>query len=117
MNPQNSDWEKKLQELEVEMNQKSTSSPKIETPFVQPLTSSESRAELFNSLLSQVKNWYEGLNNTGRIAVTVVGLIIGFVLLNSVLKLVTALISLAVLAVVLYLGYKFFISSQESGKF
>ncbi|HEY9703427.1 MAG TPA: hypothetical protein V6C58_13325 [Allocoleopsis sp.] len=112
MNQQNQEWQQRLEDLETEINQNS-SIPKIEIHPVQPISSKEKGAEFISSLWIKVKNWYDGLASTGKVVVTVGALLIGFSLLNSVLKLIGALISIAVVAVILFVGYKFFIESEE----
>ncbi len=112
MNQHNQEWQQRLEDLETEINQNS-SIPKIEIHPTQPISSQEKGAAFISSLGKKIKNWYDGLASTGKIVFTVAALLVGFSLLSSVFKLITALISIAVVAVILFVGYKFFIESEE----
>ncbi|MDJ1175301.1 hypothetical protein [Roseofilum capinflatum] len=65
-------------------------------------------------LLTKIQNWYQTLSSTGKLVVAGVAVVIGFGFLNLFLRLVTTLITLAVLGGALYLGYKFLIESDPS---
>lgn len=94
--PNNQDWERRFQELEVEIDPE---------PEPQP-SSSESLEKGINKL----KIWYNDLPTPGKAAIAVAGVLVAFSILNSVLKLVTSLLSVAVLVVILYGAYKFLIA-------
>lgn len=100
MNTQNNqDWERRLQELEVEVNpepEKQTSLPKQ-----------------FEKTFNQLKQWYNQLSSPAQVAVAIVGIMLVFSVLNSVLKLVTSILSITILAVVLYGLYKFLIRPHQ----
>ncbi len=87
------DWERRFQELEVEVNPE---------PQVQ-----DDLSPKMNNLLSQIKDWYNRLPNPGKVAVAVGGVLLAFSVLNSILKLVASLLTIAILGVVLYGVYKF----------
>ncbi len=113
MNPQdNQDLESRLQELErqidnspsvLEVNQKreETSQP-------------QKNSQNLERFLVSIQQWFNSLPTPGKLAVIVVGVIIGFSLLNSVLRLVSSLLSVAILGVVLYVLYKIFIARRSS---
>jgi hypothetical protein len=117
MNPQeNQDYERKLQELEDQLERDRTQ-PTIETQPGQPpqryVNGSQLEVPVFKQVFNQVANWFNRLPKVGKVAVVLIATIIGFSLLRSVLQLVASLISLAILGVILYLVYKFFITPQS----
>ncbi len=88
----------------------------------QPSTVNEWRQNLYNRLpdshpvklaLNRVAIWFNSLPSLGKVVVVIVGLSVGMSLLSSVLQLVASLISLAILGVILYGVYKFFITPQS----
>jgi hypothetical protein len=65
------------------------------------------------SALNQAKTWFNGLNPVAKAVVAVMGISLGFTVVNSILQLVGSLISLAILGGILYLVYKFFLTPQS----
>jgi hypothetical protein len=105
MSPQDhQDWERRLQELEIEVEANPSPSPDTPTPVSQTL----------ENTLRQLGEWFKGLPAVGRVAVAVVGAIALFSLLNSVLRLVASVLSIAILGVILYLLYKFVMTPRSS---
>jgi hypothetical protein len=115
MNPEREDdLHSRLQQLEEEMN---SSSPKVVVE--QPKT--EKQTSKFNFLpwkphLERFKIWFKSLSGMGKIAVGGVSVLLGLAMLQAVIKLVASVVSLAVLAVLVYLGYKFFVSGSFQRK-
>ncbi len=104
MNSQNKpDWERRFQELETEVNQESNDSS----------VRSMNVSDYLESTVSRLKAWFEGLPNIGRVAVAIMAALVVLSLLNTVLKLVASLISIAILGVVLYLLYRFFLNPRS----
>ena len=95
------DQQRKLEELEAEINQPSSVSPPPDSP-IEP-SPQRSLQERWNSLPT-----------LGKVAIAAIALFVSFSLLSTVLRLVTSLLSVAVLGVVLYLLYKFFIAPRSS---
>ncbi|MEC4984903.1 MAG: hypothetical protein SAJ37_04190 [Oscillatoria sp. PMC 1068.18] len=114
MNSQeNQNWQQKLQELEKEVNQDYSSPTSYNSEPGKPLqTQSETSAD-FSDAIAKLQNWFASLPTAGKVAVVAIAAIVGFSLLRTVLQLVASLISLAILGVVLYLLYKFFIAPQS----
>jgi hypothetical protein len=112
MNPQeNRDYERRLQELEAELNKdKPLSSGEI--PFRQPLERYINRSQI-ESIRNRVVNWFDILPKPAKVAVVAIAAMVGVSLFLSVLRLVASLISLAILGVILYLVYKFFVTPQS----
>ena len=88
MNPQeNQDWDSRLQELETRIHQPSSQ--------------------------SSLRDWLDRLPYPGKVALGVVSAIVIFSLLKTFLQMVSALLSIAILGVVLYLLYKFLLAPQK----
>jgi hypothetical protein len=112
MNPQeNRDYERKLQELEKELD-KDRPLKSVDTKAGQPLQSNVNYSQI-ESVFNRVTNWFNSLPKTGKVAVVIIGAIVGFSILRSVLQLVGALLALATLGGILYLVYKFFITPRS----
>jgi hypothetical protein len=113
MNPQeNRDYQRKLQELETELN-KDRPLKSVETQPGQLFPGIFKKYQL-ESVFNQLTNWFNSLPTAGKVAVVLIGASVGLSLLRSVLQLVGALISLAILGGILYLVYKFVITPQSS---
>jgi type VI protein secretion system component VasF len=99
----NSDWKRRLEDLEKEINQKFSPSS------VEPTNLFQRSENAFN----RIKEWVNSLPPPGRLAVTIVAVIVALSLLSIVLRVVTSLLSIAVLAIVLYLLYKFLMTPRS----
>ena len=94
--------ERQLQELEAEINQQQPLQPIIQTsPSIQ-------------SVYNQFLNSYQTLPAAGKVALMLGGALIGLWVLSIVFQLIRLAVSLAVLGVIVYIGYKFFVGSQYS---
>ncbi len=114
MNPQeNRDYDRRLQELENELN-KDRPLQSVENRPGQPLERTVNHSRPEKSVVNQVANWFNRLPKAGKVAVVAIATLIGFSVLRSVLQLVGALISLALVGGILYLVYKFFVTPQSS---
>lgn len=112
MNPQeNRQVERKLQDLEAEINQQSAVVP-VERQQTQPQAAA-TPTELIMSWVKHFANWYQRLPDIGKVVVVVAGVMIGFAALNSVFQLVASLISLAFLGLLIFLVYKFVITPKK----
>ncbi len=107
------DLEQRLEELEREAN-----SVPVEVTKPQPaspqLIQDTKLAATETSPLGQFFNWFSHLSSAGKLIVLSVGAVFGIAILRAVLNLVAAVISLGVLALVLYVGYRFFVSRAET---
>jgi len=113
MNPQpEEDLQRRLQNLEAEINSSSVGGS---VPEKQKQTSPFSFENL-NSQLTRLQNWFNTLSGMKKIVFLAVTAVVGIAMLQAVLKLVASVISLAVLAVLVYVGYKFFVSSSFQQK-
>ena len=112
MNPQpEEDLKRRLEKLEAEIN----------TPFV--VTRSQKRVKpsefgfaSFEPQLVRLVTWFNNLSVVKKLIVSGAALLLGFAILQAVLKLVAAAISLALLAILVYLGYKFLVSNNSQKK-
>ncbi|WP_414526385.1 hypothetical protein [Nodularia chucula] len=113
MNPQpEEDFQRRLQNLEAEINSKSVG-------VEQPPKNTEKLQSVFLNFKAHIAKfqlWFENLNGITKVIVAGVGVILALGMLQAVLKLVTSVISLAVLAFFMYLGYKFFVSGNGQNK-
>jgi hypothetical protein len=105
------DLQSKLDEMSAEINQKADSNSDTKVTFPQ--------VEVNPS--PQVKNWIDSSKNIfnnlpkfGQVAVAVGGVWLGFSIVGAVLHVVSSILSVAVIGVVLYFGYRLFSSNSES---
>jgi uncharacterized membrane protein len=113
MNPQREeDLQHRLQKLEAEIN---SPSGEVGQPQ-QPKQTSQSSFLNFNAHLAKLRLWFNGLSKTSKLIVSGVSVLLGFALVQAALKLVASAITLALLAVLVYLGYKFFVSGSFQNK-
>ncbi|MGB3642075.1 MAG: hypothetical protein WBA39_31530 [Rivularia sp. (in: cyanobacteria)] len=59
-------------------------------------------------------NWFYHLPVIAKLVVVVVGFFISFAMLQAALKLIASVISMALLAGLVYLGYNFFVAGNSS---
>jgi hypothetical protein len=113
MNPQpDRDLEQRLAELERETNPAPVEMTKPQ-PASPQLIQETKIAATEPSPLGQFFNWFNNLSSVGKLIVVSVGAVFGIAILRAVLNLVAAVISLGVLALVLYVGYRFFVSRNS----
>ena len=98
-NPNNKNTERRLEELELELEKNERSTKKK----LEIQDNSTKIEKIFKFILA----WFDDLPSFGKIAVGVVGIIVTFSLLNSFLKLVASLLTIAILSLILYGVYKF----------
>ncbi|MBD2296981.1 hypothetical protein H6G06_26780 [Anabaena sphaerica FACHB-251] len=113
MNSQPEDeLQRRLQKLEAKMNSFSPNPPQPET---QKQTNQTGFAKL-NWHLERFQIWFQSLSGMKKLAVTGVGILVGILVLQTVFKLVASVISLALLALLVYLGYKFLLPNSFQRK-
>ncbi|MBW4634641.1 MAG: hypothetical protein KME30_22855 [Iphinoe sp. HA4291-MV1] len=113
MNPQpEEDLKRRLEKLEAEIN-----TPSVIIPQSQKrVKSSQSDFPSSDSYLVQFLTWFHNLSRVRKLVVSGVVLLLGFTILQAVLKLVTVAISLALLAILVYVGYKFLVASHSQNQ-
>jgi hypothetical protein len=113
MNPQpEEDLQRRLQQLEAEMN---SFSPNLNQQETQKQTNQTMFAKL-NRYLERSQIWFQGLSGMKKLAVASVVIVLGLLVLQTVFRLVASVISLALLAGLVYLGYKFLVSNSLQRK-
>ncbi|AKG22512.1 hypothetical protein [Calothrix sp. 336/3] len=111
MNPQSEeDLQRRLQELETKINNSFEVVQKQTEKFKFP--DAVQRNSLFSGILSK----FNQLSTIGKLVSGAIAILITLAILQAVLKLVASAISLAILAGLVYFGYKFFISNSWNGK-
>ncbi|MGK7944181.1 MAG: hypothetical protein AB4058_06915 [Microcystaceae cyanobacterium] len=95
-------WQKRLEELEKEVNQ---------TFETTPLRLENTQSTL-EKAFSRLQAWYQPLPTPVKAIVAVGGVLVALSLFNTVLKLVTSLVSLGILVLVGYGVYKFVVKSN-----
>jgi len=94
------DLKQRLKQLEVEINFFDKNSQQVPKKPAQTINFSPERLIV----------WFNSLSKLKRLAVLGGGLLLGILLLQALFKLVVATFSLAVLGLLVYVGYKFFVS-------
>ncbi|MBG1270167.1 hypothetical protein [Nostoc sp. WHI] len=112
MNPQrDEDLQRRLDKLEAEIN----SSPEVVPQPQQKQTPQFGFANL-NLQLERFQIWFNSLSRTKKLVVSGVTVLLGLAMLQTVFKLIASVITLALLAALVYVGYKFFVSSNFQRK-
>jgi hypothetical protein len=106
------DLQRRLDKLEAEIKSANVTPPHSGGQTQLPGLSFAS----LNLYLERFRLWFTSLAGMKKLAVVGVVTLLGFVMLQTVFKLVTSVISLALLAVLVYLGYKFFVSNSFQRK-
>jgi hypothetical protein len=108
----NSNWQQKLEEIEAEINRATTSASEKFNTEVRP------RFELIPSpqvrqWLKSGRDWFSSLPQVGKIAVGIGAVWLSFSILSAFLHIVSSIISIAIMGLLLYLGYKFILKSDR----
>ncbi|WP_066381052.1 MULTISPECIES: hypothetical protein [unclassified Anabaena] len=107
MNPQSEeDLQRRLQQLEAEVNYQSKS----------PVSESKQTSLLSWLNWKRWQLWFNGLSGTNKLVFLGVAALLGLSIVQMVLKLLVSALSLALLAGLVYLGYKFFVSGNSHNK-
>lgn len=101
-NQPNFNWQQALGELKAKLDR---------SPLLKVNLDSYPAAQTF---YNQFLDKFQRLPKPGQVAVFVVGAIIVLTVFNTLVQLISALITLAVLGVLIYIAYKLAISPQSS---
>ncbi|MDJ0800705.1 MAG: hypothetical protein QNJ51_28510 [Calothrix sp. MO_167.B12] len=104
--------QQRLRKLEAEINSKSV--PEYQVRKI-PNTD-KSGFTSANVHIERIVQWFKGLSKIGQVAVCGVGFVVTLTVIQAVFRLLSAVMSLAVLAMLLYLGYKFVVSNSSKDK-
>lgn len=96
----------RLKELEAKINS--------ESPQTTQTTSPSNLKINLKTFYDKFIVWFNHLPKAGQIAIASVGLIAGLALLKTLIELISLAITLAVVGVIVYIGYQIFQSSQKS---
>ncbi len=110
MNPQTQENlnEYRLQKLVTQRVQEAELTP---LPI---LTTSNFKINGIICYIAKCINWFYHLPAIAKLVVVVVGIFISFAMLQAALKLIASVISMALLAGLVYLGYNFFVAGNSS---
>ncbi|MEO1431061.1 MAG: hypothetical protein AAFS12_06530 [Cyanobacteria bacterium J06632_19] len=111
MNPQKQENlnEYRLQKLVTQINSEST-----ELAPLPILTTYKLNKSSIIFYVTKTINWFYYLPAIAKVIVVIVGLLLGFAILQAALKLIAFAISMALLAGLVYLGYNFFVAGNSS---
>lgn len=103
MNPQNNfNWQQAIGELKAKLER---------SPLVQQNPDSY---QAIGTLYNQVLDKFQKLPKPGQVAVFAVGAIVVLTVFNSIVQLLSAVMTLGVLGVLIYIAYKLAISPDSS---
>ncbi|MBS3026065.1 MAG: hypothetical protein HCA25_02930 [Dolichospermum sp. DET50] len=102
------DLQRRLQNLAAKIKSARVNAPQPEAQI--PAT----RFSQWNLYLERSRNWFNSLSIIKKLAVTGIVMLLTVWVLQTVFALVAAVISLAVLAGLVYVGYKFFIANGQA---
>lgn len=112
MNPQpEEDLKRRLEKLETEIY-----TSYVSTPSQKRVKSFEFGFASLEFHLVRFVTWFNNLSVVKKLIVCGAVFLLGFAILQAVLKLVAAALSLALLAILVYLGYKFLVSHNSQKK-
>ncbi|MDJ0590333.1 MAG: hypothetical protein QNJ72_10100 [Pleurocapsa sp. MO_226.B13] len=111
------DLQKKLEEIEAEINQESTSNS-----YNSQQSSSKSVFSQFEinpspqvqGWIDSAKAWFGTLPQIGKAAVAIGGVWLGFSIVGAVLHVVSSILNIALVGLVLYIGYRLFNKNSSS---
>jgi hypothetical protein len=104
---ENQNWQRKIEQIETEIYTED-----IKTEPVRPYRNID-RAKQIEGWLNSAKIWFDELPQTGKLFVGVAGVMVGFSVLNSLLHLISNLVSIAILGFLLYVGYRYLARNRE----
>jgi hypothetical protein len=94
------DVKRKFEDLEAELHD------------TQPLINTDKFSEPIKKGYQQFLVWFKDLPKTGQIVVAVLTVAAGLMLLQTVVRLISLAITLAVIGIIVYIGYQLFKSSK-----
>ncbi len=107
------DLQSKLDDLEAELNQKTVSdSQEFNTKTVFPQVEINSSTQV-KGWIDNGKGWFSTLPKAGKAAVIIGGVWLGFSILGAVLHVVSSVVTIAVIGLILYVGYRLFNNSSN----
>ncbi len=107
------DLKKKLEEMEAQINQKtaansSESNQKAAFPQFEINPSPQ-----LQSWINSSRAWFNSLPKVGKAAVAISTVWLGFSILGAIVHVVSSLLSIAIVGLILYIGYRWFNNSSD----
>jgi hypothetical protein len=67
-----------------------------------------------NFILNQAQRWFDGLPPLGKLFIVLLGTFVVLSILNTVLRILSALVVVGVIAIAVYAGYQFFQTAEAN---
>ncbi|MGL5079838.1 MAG: hypothetical protein ACRDBG_28910 [Waterburya sp.] len=107
------DLKKKLEEMEAEINQKTaatSSESNQKTVFPEFEINPSPQVQ---SWINTSRTWFNSLPKVGKAAVALGTVWLGFSILGAIVHVVSSLVSVAIVGLILYVGYRWFNKSSD----
>ncbi|MEM1391686.1 MAG: hypothetical protein AAF757_05660 [Cyanobacteria bacterium P01_D01_bin.116] len=111
MNPQT---QENLKEYRLQKLVNQIDSDSVEVAPLPILQTSELSCTGIPLYIRNIANWFYYLPAIAKLVAVFIGLLLGFAILQAALKLIASVISMSLLAGLVYLGYNFFVASDNS---
>ena len=99
------DLQKKLDEMEAEVNQTTSASQDTSKSIFSQLEIDPSQAK---GWIDTSKAWFDSLPKVGKAAVAIGGVWLGFSILGAMLHVVSSILTVGAIGFILYVGYRLF---------
>jgi hypothetical protein len=112
--PQPQDWQRRFQDLKIEVDSHSERLRQQATSIPEQLNQVEVEfprfgIEALSHSYQQFVAWFNGIPSSGKLLAIAGGGLLSLTLIKTVFQLITSLITLSIFGVVLYLIYRFWI--------
>ena len=97
-----SNWKKKLEEIEVDIGNIGNSTPSIQV--------------IMNNMIATVSTWFNGLPVIGKAIVGLFGISVFFSVLKAVFSLLQLMFSLTILGLIGYVAYQFLLKGKSESE-
>ncbi len=108
------DLQKKLEEMEAEINQNTTSNSQQSSPKSIFSQFEINPSPQVQSWIDSGKAWFATLPQIGKAAVAIGAVWLGFSIVGAVLHVVSSILSIALVGLLLYIGYRLFNKNSSS---
>jgi hypothetical protein len=107
------DLKSKLEEMEAEINQKKTAnSSEFNQKSAFPQFEINPSPQV-QSWINSSRAWFNSLPKVGKAAVAIGTVWLGFSILGAILHVVSSIISVAIVGLIVYIGYRWFKNSSD----
>ena len=108
------DLKSKLEEMEAETNQKAADNSSGFDPKAAFSQFEINPSPQMQSWINSSRVWFNSLPKVGKAAVAIGAVWLGFSILGAILHVVSSILSIAIVGLILYVGYRWFNSSSNS---